>query len=603
MNSDGLPLNISALPARPGVYLFKDARQQVLYVGKAKNLRNRVRNYFHAHSTVDPRKRSMMNDVKDVSYIVTGNELEAFVLEANLIKRYKPRFNIILRDDKNYPYLRVNIRDDWPSVEVVRKVRKDGALYFGPYVPSSALREILTFIRRHFRIRHCRMTFQKPVQPCIQYQIGRCVAPCAGNVTKEEYRRLVEEVVMFLRGEKTELVAQLERKMAELSEQMKYEEAADVRDKIRAIERAMESQKVVAPELGNCDVIGMSREGGEIVFAVLFIRNGVMIGSRNVRVRGGSENADDDVLHAVIIQFYAGEIVPAEEILVPSMPKEVAALEAWLSERLQKRVRIRRPMRGKKRELIDMAMENARYASCKVCDHPPSEILSEIGERLCLGSVPASIGAFDISNISGNEAVGAFVYWEEGGFIRDRYRRLRMKTVTGIDDYAMMEELIRRIVARLGDDMPDLLMIDGGKGHLEAASRAIATERQMLKRIPYIVAIAKQPDRAFLMNADRPVSLDDARPSSLLLKRIRDEAHRVAVGYHRKKRAEEFLRSPLERIHGIGKKRRLELLRAFGSIERMKHASIESIAQLKGFNRRIAEHLLEGLRGQDASSA
>jgi len=591
-----MPQRLSTIPSKPGVYVFNDIRQKVLYVGKAKNLRNRIRSYFQKKSVLDPRKASMMRDVHDFSYIVTGNELEAFVLEANLIKQYKPRFNIILRDDKNYPYLKLTVHEEWPGIEVVRKITRDGALYFGPYVPAGALRDILVFIRRNFRIRDCRLSFNKPMKPCIQHQMGRCVAPCAGYVSREEYGKLIDEIRLFLNGEKKDLIGNLQKKMLKLSEEMKYEEAAGIRDRIRAIERAMESQKIVAPELGDIDIIGFHQEGSDVLFKIFFIRKGLMIGSKDFLVHTIREFPDKELLHEFIMQFYSKEIIPPAEIATPVLPEGAMMLEGWLGQRMGRRVRIRKPVKGKKRELVAMAMENANFAFRERRATTTREIVLDVQKRLNLVHTPGSIGGFDISNISGDEAVGAFVYWEEGAFDRDRYRRMRIKTVRGVDDYSMMEELIERIIRNLEGSIPDLLLIDGGKGHLEIAKKVVEKNLPALKRVPEIVAVAKDPDRAFLTTSDKPVNLEDRTRSSLLLKSIRDEAHRAAVGYHRKLRGKALLTSPLESVTGIGKKRRLELLRFFGSVENIKNATIEAVAGLKGFNRIIAENLLRELR-------
>ena len=591
-----MPQRLSSIPSKPGVYVFNDTRQKVLYVGKAKNLRNRIRSYFRKKSVPDPRKASMMKDVHDFSYIVTGNELEAFVLEANLIKQYKPRFNIILRDDKNYPYLKLNVQEEWPGIEVVRKITKDGALYFGPYVPAGALWDILAFIRKSFQLRDCRFSFNKPMKPCIQHQMGRCVAPCAGYVSREEYAKLVDEIRLFLSGEKKDLIDSLEKKMLKLSQEMKYEEAAGIRDRIRAIERAMESQKIVAPELGDIDVIGFYQEGNDVLFKVFFIRSGIMIGSKDFLVHTAREFPAKELLHIFIMQFYLKDIIPPAEIASPVLPEEARTLEGWLGQSMGKRVKIRKPMKGKKRELVDMAMENANFAFRERRALTTHEIALDLQERLHLVHTPGSIGGFDISNISGDEAVGAFVYWEEGDFDRDRYRRMRIKTVRGVDDYSMMEEMIERVIRNLEGDVPDLLLIDGGKGHLEIAKKVVEKNRAALKKVPELVAVAKDPDRAFLTTSDEPVNLEDRKRSSLLLKSIRDEAHRFAVGYHRKLRGKAFFASPLENVRGIGKKRRLELLRVFGSIENIKNATIEAISGLKGFNRSVAENLLRELR-------
>ncbi len=536
----------------------------------------------------------MMKHVADFSYVVTANELEAYVLEANLIKQHRPRFNIVLRDDKNYPYLKLTVRDEWPYIDVVRKIKDDGALYFGPYVPAGAMRDILDFVRRNFQIRHCRFSLEKAMKPCIQFQMGRCCAPCTGRVRREEYARVVEEVRLFLKGAKRDLLRALEEKMTGLSEEMRYEEAAKVRDKIRAIERAMESQKIVAPELRDSDVIGFYRGERVAAFTVFFVRHGAMVGSADFRVHVSPAFTDGEALRMFMQQFYSRDVVPPAEVLAPLVPEDVRGLERWLSGRAGRNVIIARPQKGKKRELVEMAGENAFFVHVRTVPSP-EEVLNEVRHRLRLTRSPRSIGALDISNIAGSEAVGAFVRWEDGAFTRDRYRRVRIRTVKGIDDYAMMREVTERMIAHLGGNLPDVLVIDGGAGHLDVVEKVIAAHRSALESIPDLVAIAKGPDRAFVPGSNEAIDLEDRSASSLLLKSIRDEAHRAAVGYHRKVRGKALLTSRLEGIKGIGKRRRLELLRAFGSIGEIKNATIEAIAGLKGFNRRLAEHLMKEL--------
>ena len=586
---------LSTVPQKPGIYLFKDAKKKILYVGKAKNLRNRLKNYFQKSTVLDHRKSAMIKLVNDFSFIVTANELEALVLEGNLIKQYKPRFNIILRDDKNYPYIKLTIHDDWPFLEVVRKIEKDGSLYFGPYVPAGIMWELLAFIRRNFQIRDCRFSLDKKIRPCIQHQMGKCLAPCAGNISKREYRNLIHEVELFLKGKRLNLITMLEEKMSRLSEETRYEEAAEIRDRIKALRKAWEIQRVVSPKLGATDIIGFYRKDATVVFTVFFVRNGMLIGTKNFFVRENISVPDHELFHAFFIQFYSGEVIPPSEILLPVLPADYGSVEMFLKELRQDASRIRSPKSGKKKELIDMAMENAKltYESSK--EHSLETMLRELQERLKLRKRPNDIGAVDASTLSGKEAVGSFVYWSRGAFSKDFYRRLRIKTVTGINDYSMMEEIISRIMTDLGEKLPDLMIIDGGKGHLEAVRTLIHKKRAMLKKIPFLVAIAKKPDRAFISSSSDAINLNDKKQSSLLLKSVRDEAHRFAVGYHRKLREKELFMSPLEQIKGIGKKRRLALLRVFGSIEGVKNSTVEEIAKLKSFNRALAERLLREL--------
>jgi excinuclease ABC subunit C len=587
---------LSSAPSKPGVYIFKNAKERVLYVGKAKDLRNRLRSYSQKSSKLDPRKTAMMRDVRNFTYIVTDNELEALVLEANLIKQFKPRFNVILRDDKNYPYLKLTVNEEWPRLEVVRRIKKDGALYFGPYVPAGSMWETLAFIRRNFLIRDCRYSLDKPMRPCIRHQMGRCLAPCAGLISREEYLKLIEEVRLFLSAKKKDLIEGLEKKMLRLSGETRFEEAATIRDRIKALERALESQKVVAPEFGDIDAIGFYRVDSEVSFETLFIRNGVMIGSRDFFIKNIENISDNELMHSFIIQLYSKEIIPPSEIIVPMLPEEPKSLKMWLGYRKGTGVKISVPKKGKKKELIDMASGNARLTYRSKKDLKFDDLLRDIKERLKLERLPDDIGALDVSTTSGNESVGAFVYWSDGEFRKSMYRRLKIKTVQGVDDYSMTREIIERIIRNLEGNLPDLVIIDGGKGHLEIARKVIAKNIAIFKEPPMLIAIAKDPDRAYRTTFEEPVDLEDRKRSSLLLKNIRDEAHRFAVGYHRKLRERGLLQSPLERIPGIGKKRRFELLKVFGSIEGIRNATIDEIAGLKGFNKKIAENLLSELR-------
>jgi excinuclease ABC subunit C len=583
-------LELSRVPCKPGIYIFKGSKENVLYVGKAKNLRNRLRSYFQDSASLDPRKAAMVRMVKDFSFIATDNELEALILEANLIKQYRPKFNIILRDDKNYPYIKLTVTEQWPRIEVVRRIKKDGNLYFGPYVPSQAMWEALAFIRRNFLIRTCRYSLDKPMRPCVQYQMKRCSAPCAGLISREEYKKIIDEVSLFLKGEKRELLHRLAEKMQKLADEMRFEEAAKIRDRIFKLQRAFESQKVVAPELGDIDVIGYCREGDDIAINVLFVRNGTLIGAKDFFLEKVLTSDNPEMMHSVIEFFYAKEIIPPEVILVNVMPDNARSLKAWLKKKKGEIVNIEVPADGKKMELLQMANENARLHFGTKKKPAFDGTLKILKDRLHLTKVPSSIGAFDVSTIHGSESVGAFIYWEGGGFKKDNYRHLKIKGVAGVDDYAMMHEIVERVL-RKEHLIPDLVVIDGGKGQLEVARKVMGD----LDIKTDLIAVAKKPDRAFLIN-DEIIDLEDRSSSSLLLKKIRDEVHRFAISFHRKLRDKRLMESPLEKIPGIGKKRRLELLRHFGSIENIRKASIEDIAKIKGFNKKVAENVVEGLQ-------
>jgi excinuclease ABC subunit C len=586
---------LSLVPPRPGVYLLKGAKEDVLYVGKAKNLRSRLRSYFQKSADLDARKSSMVKNIKDFSYVVTGNELEALVLEANMIKQYKPRFNIILRDDKNYPYLKLTINEEWPRLEVVRRIKKDGALYFGPYVPAGSMWEALAFIRRNFPVRPCKYSLDKPMRPCIQRQMGKCPAPCNGLISKKDYMRIVEDVRLFLQGEKKELLDELEKRMEMVSEELRFEEAAKIRDSINNLRHIWESQKAIAPELGDIDVIGFYGEGTETVFKIFFIRNGVMIGTKDFHLKDTAGITTGELLSNFIEQFYAKEIIPPDEIVAGQLPDGMKTLTAWLRDKKGKKVKIITHPKGKKLEILRMADENAMATFKSRGKTDIKGTLDALKKRLALRIVPQSIGGLDVSTISGSESVGAFVCWAEGGFKKDMYRHFKIKTVTGMDDYAMIEEITGRVIKNLGEKLPSLIIIDGGRGQLEAAKKAF--DESGVKSAE-IISIAKKPDRAFALSLNKPVDLEgnlQSSPSSLLLKKIRDEAHRFAVTFHRKLRDKRLMESPLKKISGIGEKRRLALLRHFGSIEGIRGASLDDIAGMKGFNKKIAEKLLAEL--------
>lgn len=584
------------VPSQPGVYLFKDAQQRVLYVGKAKNLNNRLKSYVQKSSRLDNRKTAMMRAVKDCTYIVTGNELEALVLEANLIKQYKPKFNVILRDDKNYPYLKLTVNEEWPRLEVSRKIEKDGSLYFGPYVPAGSMWEVLAFIRRNFQIRDCHSSLEKMRRPCIQYQMGQCPAPCSGLADREAYKKLIDEITLFLRGKKKDLINSLEEKMVQFSDDMKFEEAAKIRDRIKTLEKAWESQKIIAPKLGDIDVMGFYREKSTVSFEILFIRNGTMIGSKDIFMRNSEHVSDSELMYMFLIQFYSKDIIPPSQIILAPLPEEVQSLQQWLGQRKGAPVKIMAPKAGRKKKLVHMALENALFAYRNKKEPELHILMRDLKEKLHLQKTPEDIGAFDVSTLSGKESVGAFICWAQGEFQKEKYRRLKIKTVQGMNDYSMTGEIVQRTINNLDGNLPDLIVIDGGRGQLKIAQKVIDTNRAQLKAQPSIIAIAKEPDRAYRTTSPTPINLEDRRPSSLLLKKIRDEAHRFAIGYHKKLRGKNILRSPIEATPGIGKKRRFELLRVFGSIEGIRNASLDEIAQLKGFNGKIAERLLRNLR-------
>ena len=584
-------------PSSPGIYIMKGAKERVIYVGKAKNLRNRLRSYFQNSASLDARKTMMVREIKDFEYVVTKNELEALVLESNFIKRTRPRYNIYLRDDKHYPYLKFTVNEDWPRIEVVRRIKKDGAEYFGPYVPSGNMREMLKFIRRNFPIRICRHNLERPFRPCVQFQMGRCLAPCSESLRTEKdrkkYHEVVNDVRSFIQGEKKELLASLEKRMQSFSDSLQYEEAAKIRDRLKALENACESQSVISPELGDIDVIGLYREGREASVFMLFIRNGTVIGQRDFLLKNSGDIESKELLKSFIEQFYLKEILLPPKIIIPVKAK-LTTQKQWLSGKRGKTVKIGPAGNELESKVLKMAEENAVYSFNKHKNTKVDDTLLEIKNLLKLKKLPKRINAVDISNLSGSEAVGALIVYEEGRFIKDDYRLFKIKTVKGINDFAMTGEVVGRHLKNIADDenrLPHMLLVDGGKGQLDFALRALKPFNLPVE----IAAIAKAKnnvstnikskirsdvDRIYLPGKKEPVPLEPFLASTHLLQKIRDEVHRFAISYHKKLRAKRTLESPLEKIKGIGRTRRLLLLRHFGSIDDIRKDPLDEIAAL-----------------------
>jgi excinuclease ABC subunit C len=602
-------------PSSPGIYIMKGAREKVIYVGKAKNLRNRLRSYFQNSASLDARKSMMVREVKDFDYVVTKNELESLVLESNFIKRTRPRYNIFLRDDKHYPYLRFTSNEEWPRLEVVRRIKKDGAEYFGPYVPAGTMREMLKFIRRNFPIRICRAGLEKPFRPCVQFQMGRCLAPCSKSLRtpsdRERYRDIVNDVRSFIQGEKKELLTNLQNRMQKLSDELQYEEAAKIRDRLSALEKAWESQRVISPELGDMDVIGLYKEGLEASVFMLFIRNGTVIGQKDFLLRNLEDFESKKLIESFIEQFYSKEMLVPPRVIVP-VRAGLTTQKQWLSKKRGKTVKLAAPKNKLEHRVMKMADENALYSFNKHKNTKVDDTLLEIKNLLKLKKMPKRIGAVDISNLSGSEAVGALIVYEEGNFIKDDYRLFKIKTVKGVNDFAMTGEVVGRHLKNISDDensLPQLLLIDGGRGQLDFALKAmrpfnlpveIAAIAKAKNDIPLSrkSKIRSDVDRIYLPGKKEPVPLEPFLASTHMLQKIRDEVHRFAIGYHKKLRAKRTLESPLEKIRGIGRTRRLILLKHFGSIDAIRKAPVDDIAALKGMNRKIAEDLKKSLDKQ-----
>jgi excinuclease ABC subunit C len=587
------------------------AKERVIYVGKAKNLRNRLRSYFQSSASLDERKSKMVKEVRDFEYVVTENELEALVLEANFIKRVKPKYNIILRDDKNYPYLKLTVNEEWPRLDVVRKIEKDGALYFGPYVPAGSMREMLKFIRRNFPIRVCRYNLEKPFRPCVQYQMGRCLAPCAESLRttshRDKYLGIVSEVRSFIQGKKRELLSSLKGRMEKYSGELQFEEAAGIRDRLKALEKAWESQRVIAPELGDIDIIGLYRENRAASIYMLFIRNGTVIGQKDFFFKKIGDMENRELIESFIAQFYSKEMLLPQKIILP-FEARLTTQKQWLSKKRGNAVQIAAARGELEVKMLKMADDNAFYSFNKYKGARVDETILKIKDLLNLSIIPKRIGGIDVSNISGQEAAGALIMYEDGHFIKDDYRLFKIKTVEGVNDFAMIGEVVGRYLKRISDDeskMPQLILIDGGTGQLKSALSAMKQFNLPVEMAAIAKArdeapnkksrIRRELERIYRPGRKGPIYLDPFLSSTHLLQKIRDEVHRFAISYHKKLRKKRTLESPLEKIKGIGKARRLLLLRHFGDIDSIRKASLDEIASLKGMNKKIAEVLKKSL--------
>jgi excinuclease ABC subunit C len=594
---------LDSMPKLPGIYIMKNGKGEMLYIGKAKSLFHRVRSYFSDAADHHPRTRIFVRKVKDIKFLTTKTEQEALILESNFIKKHQPRYNVLLKDDKHYPYIRMTTQETYPRLEVVRRIKKDGATYFGPYTMVREVRDTIRLIYKIFPLRQSNDELDGTAKrrPCLNYQMKRCLAPCAGQVTPEDYARVVNDVILFLKGKNTELAKSLKEKMAEASTHQRYEEAAVFRDKIDAIKTVVDKQKIISTSQVDQDVIACTSDGGWSMVQLLAVRGGKMIAEKIYKMKNLNQEGDSETLASFLKQYYAYELALPSEILLSHAIEDAALIEQWLTEKKGGRVRLEVPLKGKKRGLIAMAEENARFAMRTELDKEDlaTRSLEELQETLSLKNFPRVIEGFDISNISGTHAVGSMVVFENAKSAKEKYRRFKIKTVEGIDDYAMITEVMTRRYARLLDEnlpLPDLILIDGGKGHLNTGYKVLES-LELEGRID-LACIAKgkfrsntETDEVFLVGKKDPTWFKENSPSRFLLQRVRDEAHRFAIDYHRKLRGKGSLSSPLEGIHGIGKKRRLMLLKEFGSLENIKNATMEDLQKLPGVTDKIAKDI------------
>ena len=614
MTKPRLAAQLAALPARPGVYIMRNGEGRVIYVGKAASLRSRVRSYFGSPRSMEPKVRALASSIADFEYIVTNTSQEALHLEATLVKRHQPLFNVRLKDDKHYPYLRIDAQNPWPRAEITRRVADDGARYFGPYASAGSVRKVLDLVNRLFPCRTCTKAISgQDRRPCLDFYLHRCLAPCSSYCSKEEYDEMIRQVILFLEGRTDTVVREIRAQMEAASEGLQFERAARLRDQLQAIERVTERQITAYATPSDEDVFGLARADGEACAQVLFIRGTKMTGGDHFALDGATGEPDAEVMNSFLKQFYESATYVPRKVLLPVAAPEQALIEEWLSERRGSRVSLLVPRRGIKRHLVAMAEDNAREAlemmrvRWLADSGKTQQALEELQEELNLPSLPRRIECYDISDIMGTAAVGSMVVFADGRPRRAEYRRFRIKTVEGANDVAMMAEVLRRRFKRAGQRepggerdekaqawaiLPDLVLIDGGRPQLNAALDAL---REM--GVPFLPAagLAKQEEELYVKDVAEPIALPRTSPALYLLQRVRDEAHRFAVTYHRKVREKAGTKSALDSIPGVGPKRKRALIRKFGSVKGIREAAVDEIAATVGFTRSLAERVKEYL--------
>lgn len=602
---------LRALPAKPGVYLFKDSSANVLYVGKAASLRHRVRSYFTPAGELAPKLQRMTGRVSDFDYIVTDSEQEAVILECNLIKKHRPRYNVRLKDDKSYPYLKISLNEDYPRVNITRRFDSDGARYFGPFASASSIRMTATMLRRVFPFCSCR----KPVnctqrRACLEYYLHRCPGPCIGAIGRSEYRENVNQLVLFLEGKQERVIRELRRKMEDAAEKLQFERAAGLRDQVRAAERVTEQQKVVSTRKEDEDVVSLAWAQDEACAQMFSVRGGKLIGSEHFILDGVQGEESKVVLGSFVKQFYSSSPYVPPLILLPQEMEDMAVIRDWLRSKRGFGVELRVPRRGEKRKLVEMAAQNAaevleqRHIKWLADSGKTAAALDELRQALCLPRLPRRIECYDVSDIQGTSAVGSMVVFAEGQPRSSDYRRFRIKTVTGADDYAMLREVLSRRFRRgaVPDNgakpgevwgiVPDLILIDGGRGHLNAVVEAM---RDLGAGSVPVASLAKANEEVFVPDRPEPIILSRNSQALYLIQRIRDEAHRFALAYHIKVRSKSALASAFDAVPGVGPKRRRALLKRFGSLQGIREAPVEELALVAGMTRVLAQRLKENL--------
>lgn len=595
--------HLKQLPSEPGVYLMKDKFNNIIYVGKAKVLKNRVRQYFQSSKNHSSKVKSMVKNIDRFEYIITDSELEALILECNLIKKYKPKYNVLLRDDKTYPYIKVTTNEDFPRVLKVRKVLKDKAKYFGPYTNTTAVNDTLDIIKSIYPIRTCNIDIEKAIKtnmrPCLNLHIKRCVGPCTGNITKEEYNKMIEEILLFLSGKEEKLIDILKEKMNKCAMDFNFEEAAVYRDKIKSLEDMMEKQKIDASTSDlNQDIIAMARAHDEACVQVFFVRNGKIVGREHFILEGVMDSTRESILGSFVKQFYMEQEYIPKEIIIEDEIEDSFILEEWLSTKKGQKVIIRVPQKGEKKSLIEMVRKNAIEYLEKFSDINKRKYeksigaLEELKQILNLESIPKRIESFDISNIQGVDSIGSMVVFTNGKKDKKEYRRYKIKTVIGPNDYDSMAEIVERRL-KYGD-FPDLMLLDGGKGQVSSVKKVLDKYNV---EIPLWGMYKDDKHRTKgLISQEKEIELDRTSNLYRFVASIQEEVHNYAISYHRSLRNKSLTKSELDDIQGIGEKRKKALLNHFKDIEAIKNATFEELLEVESMNKSSSESVYEYFR-------
>jgi len=599
---------LAKVSSQPGVYVMKDSHGKVIYVGKARSLKKRLASYFarigNSASRMDMKTEILIRNISDFETIITDSEKEALILESNLIKRYKPRYNVILKDDKRYPSLRLDIKDPYPNLIVVRKIAKDGALYFGPFSSSVAVQKTLKIIHKTFRLRKCKQKdFNRRTRPCLNYQIASCLGPCCLEVDNKIYDNIIKEVVLFLKGRTPDLIKKIKQEMISAANVHDFEKAAVLRDKMFALEQTLEKQVAVTNDFKDRDVLGVARSDENSMLTILFIRSGFLIGTRNFKF-SKTMSTDSEMIGEFIRQYYDATRFIPKEILTPKPPEDAFLTEEILSAVKGQKVKILSPKRGEKVRLIKMAYQNAQNSLREfIADMSRDfQLFVRLQQRLKMDRIPFRIECFDNSSISGKDAVSCMVVFEKGKPNKSLYRKYKLKTAIAKDDYACMAEVLYRRYGKdkTSESYPDILMVDGGKGQLNIAV-SVLTSLKLEKKIQ-LISIAKRndkkgetQDKIYKPGQANPVNLGREGDLVLFLERIRDEAHRFAISFHRKRRIKTLMRSSLDSIQGVGEKRKLILLKHFKSIKKIRAATLEELSALPGISYKLAKTIKNGL--------